>query len=252
MNSDGCRVKPPISTQRVAPLASWPRNGSAIITRDGDDVDEEGRAPHAARATASRRRAGSPRRRRRRSHWRTAKWNGIADVQPRGRRRAGAEATAARPARSAPAVAPSSQWSMVHHQTPSARAVGAGEGVSAGLRLGHRGSARALGGWRGEQAWTAARKASPRSSKSANWSNEAQAGESSTMASSPAARASAKAARDGGVDRRRSGRRAPCRSSVAANVVRGLADQIGLGHARRRGRPGSSMPPAFGRPPAIQ
>ena len=29
MNSDGCREKPPNSTQRVAPLASWPRNGRA-------------------------------------------------------------------------------------------------------------------------------------------------------------------------------------------------------------------------------
>ena len=29
MNSDGCRVKPEISTQRVAPLAAWPRMGRA-------------------------------------------------------------------------------------------------------------------------------------------------------------------------------------------------------------------------------
>ncbi len=32
-NSDGCRVKPAKVTQRVAPLASWPRNGSAAMQR---------------------------------------------------------------------------------------------------------------------------------------------------------------------------------------------------------------------------
>ena len=31
MNSDGCRVKPAISTQRVAPLAEWPIKGSTNI-----------------------------------------------------------------------------------------------------------------------------------------------------------------------------------------------------------------------------
>ena len=31
MNSDGCRVKPAMLIQRVAPLASCPRNGSAAI-----------------------------------------------------------------------------------------------------------------------------------------------------------------------------------------------------------------------------
>ena len=31
MNSDGCRVKPPTSTQRVAPLAAWPTKGSTNI-----------------------------------------------------------------------------------------------------------------------------------------------------------------------------------------------------------------------------
>ena len=31
MNSDGCNENPPISTQRVAPLAWWPSSGSAII-----------------------------------------------------------------------------------------------------------------------------------------------------------------------------------------------------------------------------
>src|SRR4051812_14427596 len=41
---------------------------------------------------------------------------------------------------------------------------------------------------------TADRKASPRCSKSANWSKEAQAGDRRTMASLPLARASAKAA----------------------------------------------------------
>ncbi len=32
MNSDGWKVKPPNSSQRAAPLALWPMNGSAIIT----------------------------------------------------------------------------------------------------------------------------------------------------------------------------------------------------------------------------
>ncbi len=31
MNSDGCRVKPPICSQRVAPLAGVPMKGSTIM-----------------------------------------------------------------------------------------------------------------------------------------------------------------------------------------------------------------------------
>ena len=31
MNSDGCREKPPNSSQRVAPLAWWPASGRAIM-----------------------------------------------------------------------------------------------------------------------------------------------------------------------------------------------------------------------------
>ena len=79
------------------------------------------------------------------------------------------------------------------------------------------------------RSWTAARKASPRSSKSANWSNEAQAGESSTMASSPAALASAKAARDGGLDRAAAGVGRLAVQRRGERVL-GLADQVGLGH----------------------
>src|SRR5690606_15972247 len=66
-------------------------------------------------------------------------------------------------------------------------AVAAGEGVGVGRRR-HAVAPRA--GWI-LRASTAARNASPRASKSANWSNEAHAGDSSTTASRPEAAASA-------------------------------------------------------------
>ena len=98
---------------------------------------------------------------------------------------------------------------------------------------------------------TRSRNASPRTSKLRYWSNEAQAGDSSTTGSA-AVEASARRARQ----RER-------QSSVPADLVRHvaperdgellrrLADQIGFADARKKLGSGS-MPPVFGLPPAIQ
>src|SRR3954466_6484150 len=89
---------------------------------------------------------------------------------------------------------------------------------------------------------TAARKASPRASKSVNWSKDAQAGDSSTMASPPAAAAGASepagapagggrvggGAGGGGLDVAALDHRRPALQRLAEGG-RGLADQIGLG-----------------------
>src|SRR5262249_20298720 len=81
------------------------------------------------------------------------------------------------------------QHPAVHRPPPDAdrRAIGAGEGV---MRLGgHGGHAAPFAVW--ASFWTAARKASPGSSKSLNGSKEAQAGDRSTIWSPPALAASA-------------------------------------------------------------
>ena len=82
-------------------------------------------------------------------------------------------------------------------------------------------------------ACTSSRNASPRTSKLRNWSNEAQAGDSSTTGSlrrrRPRRRAPRARPRDRACRRRRAAR---WPSSVAAKSGRRLADQIGLADAR--------------------
>ncbi len=100
---------------------------------------------------------------------------------------------------------------------PSARSSGRGISIGAEGQLGH-------GTVSDSRGRTRARKASPRASKSANWSKLAQAGESSTVSpgsASAAARPTAVA---------RSPQTACGVSpSVARELLRRLADQIGLG-----------------------
>ena len=112
------------------------------------------------------------------------------------------------------AVAPSSQWSMVHHHTPERRAVGAGEGVLAAER--HRGHAAPL----------AARAARRVDGGAEGLAALLEVGElveggagrrqqhDGVLAAGRAA--SAKAARDGRLDRRRSSAAGALPSSVAA------------------------------------
>src|SRR6185312_8594222 len=100
-------------------------------------------------------------------------------------------------------------------------------------------------------AWTRRRKTSPRSSKLANWSKDAQAGDNSTTApglrcASAVSRAAA-TARPSSPQRLRGTRP----SSVAANSSVALPMRKAW---QMRGNNGASevMPPSLGMPPAIQ
>src|SRR6185437_13686399 len=95
---------------------------------------------------------------------------------------------------------------------------------------------------------TSARNASPRASKSVNWSNDAQAGDSSTMPRSALAAAKAAATALSSVTSISCGTAPP---SVAAKS--GAAWPIRKAR-RMRGKNGASslIPPSFGTPPAIQ
>jgi hypothetical protein len=116
MNSDGCRVKPPNSSQRVAPLALWPMNGRMIMmaTAASQMKNEARRTTFTSsidvpiRITAA---AAA------KTHCRTAKWKG----SPTFIRAAAAGLAAndmATPMKIRIASTPSIQRSTVHHQMP--------------------------------------------------------------------------------------------------------------------------------------
>jgi hypothetical protein len=182
MNSDGCRVKPPNSSQRVAPLALWPMNGRMIMmaTAASQMKNEARRTTFTSsidvpiRITAA---AAA------KTHCRTAKWKGSPTFI-----RAAAAGLAANDMATPMKIRieQHAQHPAVDGPPPDADggAVGAREGVGLGRT-------HAAPAWAGSRAMTAERKASPRSSKSANWSKLAPAGDRSTMASWPEALASA-------------------------------------------------------------
>ena len=105
-----------------------------------------------------------------------------------------------------------------------------GDAAAVGARDPH--AARPVSAMPGSAA-TRARNASPRTSKLRYWSNEAQAGDSSTTGSGAAAR--------GCVARGGRGRRIECTAALEWNVaiergrefLRRLSDKVGLGEARK-------------------
>jgi len=166
MNSDGCRVKPAISTHRVAPLPRAPGRKSHHGA-DGDQIDKERRSPYAAWRQTSKWPERSPLRRRRTRIGapRNGKatlcqaappppgWCRTAAGRPRDQRRRGAQ----EPVIGGPPP------------HPQARAVGSRKGVA--LRRHPRTSRLSILGESTVpstrvRACTAARKASPRASKS--------------------------------------------------------------------------------------
>ncbi len=155
--------------------------------RDGGDVDEEGDPAHAFGREHGHGQQGCPAAKREKAlSDREVKRPG--DVEPLGGGGAGPELQQDAQSDQDGGEA---QQDVIGRPPPKPhrRPVGPGEGV----RLRAHAEARLAAGW--ARAWTALRKSSPRSSKSAYWSKEAQAGEKSTTASSPVARASANAAR---------------------------------------------------------
>ena len=259
-NSEGWMPK----IQRREPFTSAPNSERGDDEHHRHDEDDERRAPDVAAATGRRRRSSPPAPGTMNSAWRLTKWNmfwmpmrsataGLAgkqqddpDQQQRQERRE--QKTVDGPP---PLVEGGSLGAGGHGRHPSRRVKRlelSSVRVSEALR-----SAADRGGVEARQRRRPPRgSASPRSSKLRNWSKEAQAGDSSTTGSASAGRR-----RVGGSQARRPASMVPAIDDGHAALerrgerVRRLADQVGLGDARKESAQ-AAMPPVFGLPPAIQ